>query len=416
MPTTPNFILENGAVAHNCKAHSTTYSQIAYACAFLKYHYPIEWWTAVLSNADKKKIKEKLWAHCKDLVDLPDVRYSGERFTIKDNRIIAPLSMLQGVGENAHLELIENFPYQDIRDFCNKIYETKKKKGSYVVKKKKVTVKSNFLCDDDEGHVEEIEEKVFKAGRSALTRGVVNKLIVSGVADSLFPEGMDLVSKLEMFEKALAESHGKKRPDKIDPKYRDINSLDIYQLRKQILEVYSSYIPPLLHDLKVDGVGKRTVKISDTETMDTFSYFPEDPKTIGHILESMGRKQMPSGGMTFINGKLLKYMNEDAHIEEGHTIRVVAGAYVNDIRKFDYTDKKSLKRVEACEIILDIDGEILKTVKWPDRKTHKLVLPEGELKDSIVIAILSRWNPKYPFGLDALIKVKEPLIEKSDND
>jgi DNA polymerase-3 subunit alpha len=74
------------------RSHSACYAVIAVACAFLKHHYPVEWWCAVLRNADKKEIGEKFWKHCKEWVDLPDIRFSGPVFEIQNGRIRAPLS------------------------------------------------------------------------------------------------------------------------------------------------------------------------------------------------------------------------------------------------------------------------------------------------------------------------------------
>src|SRR4029077_18437478 len=36
------------------RSHAVCYMYITYACAWLKHHYPLEWWTAVLRNADRK--------------------------------------------------------------------------------------------------------------------------------------------------------------------------------------------------------------------------------------------------------------------------------------------------------------------------------------------------------------------------
>jgi hypothetical protein len=60
------------------KSHAVCYSVIGYACAWLKHHYPLEWWTAVLRNASKNEINEKFWRYCGHLIDLPDVKLSGQ--------------------------------------------------------------------------------------------------------------------------------------------------------------------------------------------------------------------------------------------------------------------------------------------------------------------------------------------------
>ena len=50
------------------KSHAVAYVVISYACAFLKHYYPLEWWAAVLSNADQKEINEVFYKYVKDMV------------------------------------------------------------------------------------------------------------------------------------------------------------------------------------------------------------------------------------------------------------------------------------------------------------------------------------------------------------
>jgi DNA polymerase-3 subunit alpha len=37
------------------QSHAVCYVIIGYACAFLKHYYPLEWWTAVMTNAKKNR-------------------------------------------------------------------------------------------------------------------------------------------------------------------------------------------------------------------------------------------------------------------------------------------------------------------------------------------------------------------------
>lgn len=373
-----------------CAAHATSYAVMAYACAYLKYHFPLEWWCAVLQNADKNEIGIKFWKHCKHLVLMPDITHSKDNFYIKGDKIVAPLGLLLGVGENAQIELSENRPYSDINDFCIKI--SQKKANSSTV------------------NPETGKERV---GNSALNRGVVSKLIVSGVADSLFPEGTDVVSKLEAFEQALATALNKRKPEKIKEEYRNLSPLQIYQHKKSILPIYSENLAPYLYELKTPGISLKTVKVNG-EPIERYVYKSQDLKTIQYLMDSMGEKE-PRGATAFVDGKFLRYLNEEIQVDKDAPIHTVVACYIMQTRSFSYLDKKSNKQVSALELILDVDGETFKVVKWPLKKTGTYMVPEGELEGSICLAFLSRWNQKYGFSVDAIIRVVDPLEKGKKN-
>lgn len=381
-----NFCLPNGVITSN--SHSTAYAVLAYTCAYLKYHFPLEWWCSVLNNADKNEIGEKFWKYCKDFVQLPDIRYSRAEFFIEGNKIIAPLSMLQGVGVNAHDELIQSGPFKDIQDFCNKIAG---------VKKAKTTVNP--------------ETGKSRTGISSLNKGVVNKLIVSGVADSLFPPNLDVLAKLEMYQASLAIALNKKRPEKVEEEFKNLNSIKIYQHRKSILPVYSDFLAPMLYNKGTVGITKRNVKVGDKE-IEMYSYSPQG-KDLDFIVKSMGIPELEGGPIAFVNGEILKYMNDDVR-EDGDMVRVAVAAHVMDHKRFEYLPKTKpnqkpiTQKVAAYEFLLDVDHEIFKFIRWPNRTNRETIIPEGEMNGAIVIALLSKYKDR-PFTIDAIIKTEEPL-------
>ena len=75
------------------KSHAVCYVIISYACAWLKHHYPLEWWTSVLRNANKNEINDTFWRFCGKLIDLPDVNLSESQFEIRNERIQAPVTL-----------------------------------------------------------------------------------------------------------------------------------------------------------------------------------------------------------------------------------------------------------------------------------------------------------------------------------
>lgn len=378
------------------KSHSVCYSIIAYACAFLKHYYPVEWWCAVLKNADKKEIVEKFWTHSKHWIDLPDVRYSKDEFEIISDRIRAPLNFINGVGPGAHAELCEGRPYVDVKDFCKKIVAHK------ISGTKPVLDTAGAPVLDKKGLPK------FKAGTSALNRGVVSRLIVSGVMDSLFaPELTTVLDKLDTYEQAMADATaeltGKKaKRGKVDGKYATLGPLTRYQMQKTILPIYTESLLPIMHRSGVDGIVFHN---------NSFFYLPEKADALRDIKMQRGLgtdrmvEQLPMCG-----GTELKFYNTEYEIYDGQFVGVAVAAYIVSERRFSY---KQGSRT-AVELVLDVDGEQFSFVKWPDRDTGKLVCPEG-LTGSLCIVSMTRWKRDRPFSIDAVTVVQSPLSdEKSE--
>jgi hypothetical protein len=127
------------------KSHAVCYVVIGYACAWLKHHYPLEWWTAVLRHAEKKELDEKFWRHCGHLIDMPDISLSSDTFDIVNERIRAPLNLLQGMGPKAMEEDMELYAklqmYIDIKSkVTGEVYKVGDRAGM-----PKEKVKSKYL-------------------------------------------------------------------------------------------------------------------------------------------------------------------------------------------------------------------------------------------------------------------------------
>ncbi len=351
------------------KSHAVSYGIIGYVCAWLKHFYPLEWWTAVLSNADRNEIDEKFWRYCWDKVLMPDIALSGEKFEIENNKIRAPLSFLYGVGKAAHTEIMMGRPYKDIMDFVQKIQDRRMRTGKIVLDKKG-------------------NEKL-KLGYSALHRGIVYSLIISGTMDSLFPSDSDIFQKLEMYEQALATVTGKKQKA-IPEKYIKMNQMTRFQLRKQILPAYAEPILPMVVDRQIQGITYRPetdgyyYKIDDEEyRLVTYSQ-----------LERLGSmKMLPEGG-----------------------ISIAIAAYITSERRFTY--KKNGEKHQACELQIDHDGGRFKSIRWAGRggKLPK-DFPADNMSGALAILILNRWNEKKPdFTIEKAIIVQEPLVEDKEEE
>ena len=338
------------------KSHAVSYSIIGYACAWLKHHFPLEWWTSVLGNADRKKIEEKFWPHCGHLIDNPDINKSGNSFVIDGNRILAPLDLIQGIGPAASAELNAGRPYVDLRDFCQKIANQKLKKT---------------IEKDDDG------KEVVKSGRSALHRGIVNKLICSGVMDSLFgSETIDEIGqKLEAYERITAELAKKKKWQPVNPFYTTMNPMQRYQLKKGILSAYGADLIPMAIDMKIDG-------------------FKMTPTGCEYAIDK--------GKIGVIRARDLEVFNEQTLLPSGGLKFIVLAYVVADVRKKFHGTK------DMAELTLDIEGQRQQFVQWPD---DEILPPEyrQNLKGSVVAAIIYRKNPDKPFVVSDIDIVQPPL-------
>lgn len=198
------------------RSHSYGYATITWATAFLKAHYPLEWWTSVLTNAEEKEITEKFWKHVKDIVAPPDVAISTEEMVIdyKNNLIRSKMSMIKGLSDNTAKKLAESRPFATLEDF--------------------------------------ISADVIKPS-------MAKKLILIGAMDSFFEKGDTLENKLYKYEsaseevkykKALIEGKKvKKKQPKIDVEFLKLSPLEEVALKKAILPSMPLNITDLVCDI-----------------------------------------------------------------------------------------------------------------------------------------------------------------------
>lgn len=115
------------------KSHAADYGVIAVQTGYLKYHYPIEFMTALLSawKNDSDKVSTYV-ADCRSMgieVLPPDVNTSGYDFTIEDREEGSPairfgLGAIKNVGANPVdliLEARQEGPFEDLTDFARRV-------------------------------------------------------------------------------------------------------------------------------------------------------------------------------------------------------------------------------------------------------------------------------------------------------
>lgn len=362
------------------KSHATAYVIITYACAFLKHHFPLEWWTAVLRNADRNEVNEKFWPHCGKYIDFPDIQNSGSTFEIQGQRIKAPLWLLKGIGDKAQEQITECGPYLNIEDFCQKIQAWRMKNGKKVEKADKKTGELRIQL---------------KPATTALNSRVISSLIISGAMDSLFPsKDMTVGQKIAAYE-AAAKATGLRKGKASDGKdIRDYTALEKYQLRKQVLPALTEPLQYMVKPLSKGKIVNHKLNGKDCDAVH-HKIFGE-PEYLDYPLA---------------DGRLAQMIQDFPPPTQ--MIYSVIG-YVTSERRWRLDNKNARpgepKTRPAVELTLDVEGVTIKAPKWPSG--NQLPPPfDKPLTGAIVIACLNRRPGKGPRFEDVIV-VAPPLDSK----
>ncbi|WP_028582917.1 DNA polymerase III subunit alpha [Desulfogranum mediterraneum] len=111
------------------KSHSAAYALIAYQTAYLKAHYPAQFFAALLScDVDNTEKVVKYISECRqNEIDVlpPDINESFNDFTVIQDRIRFGLAAVKNVGgaalDSILAERKENGPFASLDDFCSRI-------------------------------------------------------------------------------------------------------------------------------------------------------------------------------------------------------------------------------------------------------------------------------------------------------
>ena len=206
-----NQIIAFSGYAFN-KSHSCGYGLMAYATAYLKYHYKIEWWAAVLSNSSSDEVMKKYWREINSFVNLPSVNKSKPGYTIAEGKLIPPLNLIKGIGDKALQEISDNAPFLNIEDFVN---------------------------------------------RAKVNKTVVINLLKAGAMNDFFEKNISLSEKIKIF----FELKGKKEKKKIsiDPEYLSIDSLKEYLLAKSVLPIANISLSSIIFN--TDFINKPFINV-----------------------------------------------------------------------------------------------------------------------------------------------------------
>lgn len=348
------------------KSHATAYSVISYACAFLKHHYPLEWWAAVLSNATDKEINEVYYKYVRNILLPPDINISTEQLSIDytNNKIRHKLSALSGVGNKLANKMVENRPYIDLKNFIQK-----------------------KVCGNK----------------------MAKKLIHVGVLDSLFDsDAQTTTQKITKYNQVLHEIETEEKINKTkkqieiekdEKKLKRLNN----KLEKLSNETSSKYFKDDFvyfgASMKKDFLMKKSV--FPTMNLDLMPILMKDSKfpIIKGSVCPMIEFGKNTTGTNILTGE--RFQAIDERTVESEFIFCVPG-YVIDCGEFSF--HKNTKK--ALKIIVDSSGYISERVIWPDYNTGQLYYPDTFKKGCLAWFIYK----KTPFKLNT--KLINVIIEE----
>ena len=317
------------------KAHSASYATVAYQCMFLKHHYPLEWWTAVLQNAKVEDIREKGYAYAiKEILVLPHVNGPMDTFELRDGKVHAPLYLIEGIGDSA----------------CRVLRESRETRGDF----------TSF---------QDFYERM--AGR-AVDLKVMHALILCGAFAQVCPlPPKDLLYLYHAFRRVQELKIGR---DKTGTALTD--AVDQYMASGKKLDV---------PDLYMDQVELEVLKLKllPIYRMDVHDHFKTLFEKNYFIYDHTGRIT------TRVAGETVRVLRSIRDIPKLDTMTVVWVGLLQSCDEFRYKDKKTSKQVTAlkCQIVNDGDG--LECILWPQYyqtagapKETKIILAKGILKES----------------------------------
>lgn len=110
---------ESGAYAFN-KSHAVAYSMLSYQTAWLKYHYPLEFMCALLSNEENNEKVTDYLLECKQMgirILFPHINHSDVRFSIEDDALRMGLSNVKFISDIVAKRIISYRPYESYEEF-----------------------------------------------------------------------------------------------------------------------------------------------------------------------------------------------------------------------------------------------------------------------------------------------------------
>ena len=112
------------------KSHACCYAFIAYQCAYLKYHYPVEFYTALLTVFGDSATKASNYIQDAKQHNIqvlpPDINLSDRQYIITENNdILYGFDSVKGLGSKGIDEILEKRPFLHPRDLVERTVKNK---------------------------------------------------------------------------------------------------------------------------------------------------------------------------------------------------------------------------------------------------------------------------------------------------
>lgn len=142
------------------KSHSHAYGELGYITLFLKHHYKLEWWTAVLNNEENNDKIKKYIAYLGDTVTAPSLKQPTNVFAIQNAKIAAPISAIKSVGPAVVNELVTKGPFSSLEDYVARVNHSRVNIGSFSALIKARAADDLFADDDIINYIDGVDNYI----------------------------------------------------------------------------------------------------------------------------------------------------------------------------------------------------------------------------------------------------------------
>lgn len=225
------------------KSHAAAYAVVAYQTAWLRYHYPVEFFAALLTsfiNLAAQVTKYILIVRAQGITILPpDINKSGRNFTVDGGAIRFGLAAVKNVGGSVVDEIVEerekNGVFHSFTDFCERMA------GRKLTKR---VVENLIKSGSFDGM--QLKRSVLLSVYERVWDGAVNKI------KTVMPGQIDMFSMMQTEDK---EAYSKDNFEDME----EFSHRDILTMEKECIGIYISGHPLDEYKDYVKGASSATV-------------------------------------------------------------------------------------------------------------------------------------------------------------